>query len=116
MARSAPATQAIPDAGVVVALTAPNSDGDIVDAGSGAFLIVDNASGASINVTLVNPKTYNGLDVADRVVAVAAGARKHIPIPAMFKQDADAVIGPAQALVDYSAVASVTRGVARFGA
>src|SRR5687767_741149 len=116
MARGTPATQVIPDAGLVVALTAAAADGDIVDAGNGVFIVVDNASGASINVTFLNPKTYNGLDVADRVVAVAAGARKHIPIPVMFKQDADAVTGPGQALVDYSAVASVTRGVARFGA
>lgn len=115
MARSTPATQVITDAGRVVALTAPNADGDIADAGNGTFLVVDNASGGSVTVTLVNPKTYNGLDVADRIVAVPAGQRWHIPIPVMFRQDSDAVEGPGQALVNYSAVASVTRGIGRFG-
>lgn len=113
MARTSPAIQEITDAGAVVALTAPSADGDIVDAGRGAFAVVNNGSGVSVNVTIVNPQTYNGLDVADRVIAVAAGAIKHIPIPAFFKQDADAVEGPGKALVNYSAVASVTRGIAR---
>ena len=84
-----------------------------MDAGSGAFLLVENGSGGSINVTIVNPQTYNELDVADRVVAVAAGAIKAIPVPAFFKQDSDAVEGPGQALINYSAVASVTRAVVR---
>jgi len=112
MARTSPATQVVVDAGLAVALTAPSVDGDIVEAGR-TFLIVDNASGASINVTLVNPNTVEGLDVADRVVAVAAGARKHIPVPTQFKQASDAVEGPSAALVNYSAVASVTRAIVR---
>lgn len=117
MARSTPATQVITDAGRVVALTAPNADGDIVDpGGSGLFAVVDNASGVTVTVTLVNPRTYQGLDVADRVVSVPAGQRWHIPVPAMFTQDADAVEGPGKCLINYSAVASVTRGLGRFGA
>lgn len=121
MARSTPATQAVPDEGAVVALTAPNADGDTVTLdGSGVFAVVANASGGSINVTLSNPQAYNGLNVEDRVVAVAAGATKHIPIPAFFKQSAGTtdlgVDVSGKVLINYSAVASVTRGIARFGA
>jgi len=111
-ARLAPATQVVVDAGLAITLTAPSVDGDIVEAGR-TFLIVDNASGASINVTIQNPQTVEGLDVVDRVVAIAAGVRKLIPVPASFRQAADAAVGPSMALVDYSAVASVTRAVAR---
>jgi hypothetical protein len=112
MARTSPATQVVVDAGLAVTLTAPSVDGDIAEAGR-SFAIVDNASGVSINVTLSNPNTVEGLDVADRVVAVAAGARKLIPIPSQFKQATDAVEGPGMALINYSAVASVTRAIVR---
>lgn len=121
MARTTPATQVIPDAGLTVTLTAPSVDGDIVTLdGSGVFIEVLNGSGGSINVTLSNPQTYNGLDVADRVVAVPAGANKKIPIPAFYTQDLGTMdlgvdVG-GKVLVNYSAVASVTRGIARFGA
>lgn len=111
MARSTPATQDVPADGLAAAMTAPNVDGDIVDAGGGIFITVLNGSGASINVTVQTPGTSFGLAVADRVIAVAAGASKDIPIPRYYRQASDAVTGPNQALVDYSAVASVTRAV-----
>jgi hypothetical protein len=113
MARGTPVATSIPDAGAVVALTAAPVDGDIVEAGAGCFLVVANGSGGSINVTIQNPATYRGLDVADRVVAVAAGATKHIPVPAYLRQPADAVTGAGMALVDYSAITTVTRGVGK---
>lgn len=120
MARGTPATQVIGSGGLVVALTAAPADGDIVDmSGAGTFVEVANGSGGSINVTILNPQEYNGLDVADRVVAVAAGTTAKIPVPAFFKQDVgtmDAGIDVGgKALINYSAVATVTRGVARFG-
>ena len=121
MARGTPAATSVPDDGAVVALTAAPADGDIIDvAGSTAFLVVDNASGGSINVTILNPNTEYGLDVADRVVAVAAGARRHIPLPSYMKQppgtlDVGIDVG-GKLLVNYSAVTSVTRGVGKLGA
>lgn len=120
MARGTPATTSVPDAGAVVALSAAPTDGDIIEFAANTFLVVDNASGGSINVTLVNPNTEYGLDVADRVVAVAAGARKHIPVPSYMKQpvgtlDASVDVG-GKVLVNYSAVTSVTRGVGKLGA
>ncbi|NUR80721.1 MAG: hypothetical protein HOQ21_09795 [Dermatophilaceae bacterium] len=116
MARAPQTTQEIPFAGLAVNMTGPTVDGDIVDAGNGAMLVVNNGSGASINVTILNPSTQEGLAVGNRVVAVAAGATKHIPVTRQFKQPSDASVGPNQALVDYSAVASVTRAVIRNGA
>jgi|SRR5688572_3556787 len=113
MARATPATQNVTADGAVIALTAAVADGDIADGGDGVFLVVDNASGGSINVTLQTEATWRGLAVADRVIAVAAGARKHIPLPAYLRQPSDAVTGPGQVLVDYSAVTSVTRAVAK---
>jgi hypothetical protein len=109
------------DAGAVVALTAAPVDGDIIaDSGANCFLVVDNGSGGSINVTILNPNTEYGLDVADRVIAVAAGARKHIPIPAYMRQplgtlDLGVDVG-GKVLVNYSAVTTVTRGVGKLGA
>lgn len=117
MARGTPATQ-LSDSrtGVVVALTAAPADGDIVTSDA-THAVVANGSGGSINVTLVNPKTYNGDDVADRVVAVAAGVTRHIPIPASFRQDLGATdvgidVG-GKVLINYSSITTVTRGIAR---
>jgi hypothetical protein len=43
-------------------------------------LLVNNASGGSINVTLDSFKTLQGLTVPNRTVAVAAGTIKAIPL------------------------------------
>lgn len=117
MARGTPATQ-LSDArtGLVVTLTAAPADGDIVTSDA-THVIVENGSGGSINVTLVNPKTLYGDDVADRVIAVAAGAMRHIPLPSSFRQDLGTedvgVDVGGKVLVNYSSVTSVTRGTAR---
>lgn len=118
MARGTPATQ-LSDSrtGVVVALTAAPADGDIVTSDA-THAVVANGSGGSINVTLVNPQTLYGDDVADRVIAVAAGATRHIPLPASFRQDVGTMDGGidvgGKVLLNYSAVTTVTRGIARF--
>jgi hypothetical protein len=106
-------TQLVTVAGLAPSMTGPTVDGDIVDAGNGTWLTVSNGSGSSINVTIQNPQTVEGLAVANRVIAVAAGATKDIPITPMFKQPTDAAVGPGRALVDYSAVTTVTRAVKR---
>lgn len=127
MARGTPTTQ-VSDSrtGVVVALTAAPVDGDIIAPAAGDLLAggttyynrVANGSGGSINVTLVNPQTLYGDDVADRVVAVAAGATRDIPLPASFRQDVGTMDGGIDVgnklLVNYSAVTTVTRGIVRY--
>jgi hypothetical protein len=116
MARSTPATQDITADGLAAVMTAPNADGDIVDCGTGMFMTVANGSGASVTVTLQTPGTVHGLDIADRAITVAAGAAKDIPLPRYLRQPADATTGAGKALVDFSAVADVTRAVKRLGA
>lgn len=113
MARSTPATQDVVADGLAAAMTAPNSDGDIADCGGGVYATITNGSGSPITVTLVTPGTSYGLAVADRVISIAAGATKDIPLPRYLKQPTDAVTGPGKALIDYSAVASVTRAIKR---
>ena len=111
MARGNPGTQSIGYDGAVVALSAAPADGDIVEAGT--FLVVLNGSGGSINITIVNPNTRHELAVVNRVIAVAAGTTRHIPIPSDMAQDSDAVEGANKVLVNYSAVTTVSRGVGK---
>ncbi len=115
MARQSVTTQQITRAGVNVALTAPNADGDIVDTGNVA-LIVDNGGGAPITVTIITPGTVQGQAIADLAVTIPAAGRRFIgPLPtSLFAQPADAVAGALRALVDYSAITSVTRAVVSF--
>lgn len=68
------------------------------------FLIVANASGGSINVTLTTPGTdKNGNAIADVVIAVADGARTYIPL--------DPDVYGAIATVAFSSSSSVTQAV-----
>lgn len=113
MARLSVVTQEIPQAGHILNHTAPNGDGDIVDVKRGAFLSVINSGAGPITVTVQTPGVVDGdLAIADRVVTVPVGTTpKLIPLTSTaYKQPVtDANAG--RALVDYSAITSVTRAV-----
>lgn len=114
MARASLTTQQVVRTGLTPSYTAAVADGDIIDSGA-VFLHVKNASGVSVTVTIETPVTLDGLALADQAVAVpAAGERMIGPFPARtFQQPADAAVGANRVLVNYSAVASVTRAVVK---
>jgi hypothetical protein len=96
--------------GAALTFTAATSGagGDTLTGGQGVHLYVNNGSGASINVTIATPETVEGsLAVADRVIAVAAGQNREIPVPSRYN-DATGL-----ATVTYSAVTTVTVAAAR---
>lgn len=105
MAKTTLTKQVITTAGVVVSQAAANADGsDFLNSGR-CILIVNNGGASPINVTVDSKSSCSqGFD-HDIVVAVAAGAEKHIgPFPqARFN---DASTGKAD--VTFSAVTSVT--------
>lgn len=88
-----------------IVYSAASAGGDVFpNPGADAFLLVDNASGASIDVTVVTPGTLpNGAAYPDTVVAVPAGASALLPMPA--SEYARASDGSAD--ISYSASASV---------
>jgi hypothetical protein len=111
MARLTPA-RVVPDYnGAVVTPGAPNADGDILTPGD--TLVVVNASGGSINVTVDVTATYETVPVSDIVGAVAAGVTAAFKVPParLAAQASDAAVGPTKVLVNYSAQADVTRYV-----
>lgn len=114
MARTSVTTQVITADGLNVNRTGPVADGDIIDTGN-TILDVVNGSGVSVTVTIQNPLTVEGRTVANLAVAIPAGQSREIKVSNMYRQATDAVVGPGRALVDYSAVASVTRAVKRLG-
>lgn len=96
------------NAGATVTPAAPTAAGDSLP--PGCALVVENTSGASINVTIQTGGTVEGLAIADVVVAVpAAGVRVIGPFTprSVFVQPPGADAG--RVLVDYSAVAGVKR-------
>lgn len=113
MPRASQVTQVPAGGSILPVLTAPalSPNGDVVDAGAHTYVVVDNASAASVNVTVTATATQDGLAVANLVVAVAAATRRLIgPLHARtFGQVSGVDAG--RVYVDYSAVASVTRGV-----
>lgn len=106
--------------GVAVALTAPTVDGDVIDAGQ-TFLMVDNASGSSITVTALSPRTVDGvLTVGPLAVAVGAGVTKLIgpfngsTFGQLSGANASGGNDQGRVYVNYSAIASVTRAVVSY--
>lgn len=107
MARTALTVQSVVRSGLADSLSAANADGhSIVNEGKKTWLEVLNGGAGSINVTIQTPGTIDGLAVADRVIAVGAGARKKIgPFPVAEYNQSDGAV-----YVDFSDVASVTVG------
>lgn len=113
MARNVLTPQKIVPGGLTLNLTAPNVDGDVVPTGPVALYVL-NGSGASINVTAQTPQTVEGLAVAENIVAVPAGAFRIIGPFAAATYGRPAAPDKGQVYVDYSAQASVTRGLISF--
>ena len=86
------------------------SASDTAETGGGVFLVVKNASGSSITVTVATPETFDGdLALADRTVTVAATTgQSFIPLTARYRDSSTGL-----ATITYSATTSVTVGVFR---
>lgn len=115
MARATPTPVAPTLDGALVTFGAAAADGDILPTGADVMLLVTNGGGSPITVTIQTTRVVDGLDVEDAGGAVANGTTRVFgPFAARnFAQASDAVVGPNQVLVDYSAVTSVTRAVFR---
>lgn len=90
------------------------SDTAQVGNGANTFYVVKNASGGSVNVTVVVPgNTSYGQAAPDVVIAVGAGAEKWIPLR---KEYADAAVaGVGRCTITTSAQTSVTAAVVQVG-
>lgn len=107
MARTAITPQQVSAEGLTIAYEPANVDGNsIASASTRRNLIVKNGSASSVNVTIPTPGTVGGLAIADRVIAVAAGAEVHIRTDSSSYRQSDG-----SAHIDYSAVTSVTVAV-----
>lgn len=106
MPRTAITAQRATSTGLDLTAEAANVDGNSVVQTGHRVLKVINGSAASINVTLPTPGTVDGLAVADRVVAVPAGATRYISVVNTAYRQPDGTV-----LIDYSAVATVTVAV-----
>lgn len=108
MARTALAAQDVTTAGLAPALTPANAAGHSIEGDGDVILMVVNGGVGSINVTIQTGATLGGEAVADKVVAVGAGATKLIGRfrPDLYNQASGADEG--LVYVDFSGVTSVT--------
>ncbi|WP_405994962.1 hypothetical protein [Streptomyces sp. NBC_00986] len=102
------AAQVVPLTGVAVTFTAAAGGGDTCPTGAGVLLLVKNGDSGSHTVTLATPGTVNGLAIADRAIAVAAGAQVAIPVTSDYRDPSTG-----RAAVTYDGVTSVTVAVVR---
>lgn len=91
--------------GLTPAYVSAAGGGDTCLPGEGSYIHVKNGSGGSITVTLVTPGTVAGLAVADRAVAVGAGAEAKILIGDEYRNQSTGL-----ASITYSGVTSLTIG------
>lgn len=99
-------SQSISRAGVVPSYASAAGGGDKFHPSETTFLHVKNGSGGSITVTIPTPGSVEGEPIADRAVALGAGAEKMIgPLPKrLFGNPADSGLGA----ITYSGVSSLT--------
>lgn len=84
--------------------------GDTAECDSANTLIVKNGSGAGITVTVATPGNLaTGDPYPDKSYTIAAAAEAWIPLIEAFRDPA----AQGQAVISYSATASVTRAVVR---
>ncbi|WP_228915908.1 hypothetical protein [Streptomyces sp. DH20] len=101
-------TTVAPLTGAALTYTAAASGGDTCQTGAGVLLLVRNDDAASHTVTLATPGTVNGLAIADRDVAVAAGTEVAIPVTNDYRDQSTG-----RASITYDGVTSVTVAVVR---
>lgn len=100
-------TDASGPTGAVIPFVAATAGGDTLVGGQSVRLFVNNGSAASVNVVVVTPELVEGnLVVGDRVVAVAAGVIREIPIPSRYNDPTTGL-----ATVTYGSVTTVTVAV-----
>lgn len=103
---------AVVRAGILVGAAAADVAGDKFANDGRQFAYFKNASGGSITVTVVTAKTVDGLAVADRTVALAAGEEKLIgPFDKDTYNDTDGNVN-----FTYSGVTSLTMAVFKLAA
>ncbi len=109
MARTALASQTADADGLAVSFTAANADGHSIDGGGDVILLVANASGGDVDVTIQSAATQDGLAIADQVVTTATGTT--VAIAGLAARTYDRASGATDAgkvYVDFESVSSVT--------
>lgn len=104
-------TQVVPVAGLRFDNTlVAASASDTAETGAGVFLVVKNASGSPVTVTVATPETFDGdLTLQDRAVSVAATTgQSFIPLTSRYRDPSTGL-----ATITYSATTSVTVGAFR---
>lgn len=107
MARTLITPQAVGSGGKVATYEAANAAGNSFQLTSGRLLHLKNGGASVCNVTVETPLTVDGLAVADRSIAVAAGTNLFLALGTqdVYRQPGGVVF------IDYDQVTSVTVAV-----
>lgn len=103
-------TNVVPHTGLInVVPVAAESGGDQCATGSGVLLYVNNGDASAHTVTLVTPTKVDGLDVADRAVAVPAGQTAYIPVTDLYRDPSTGLASITYAATPTSVTVAVLR-------
>jgi hypothetical protein len=98
--------------GLSPALSPADVAGDVFVNTGKEWIEIDNADGTSTDLTIISPRTSDGLEIADRVITIPAGGRRLIgPLPVSVYND------PATNEVSlmYSKITGLTVGIFAVG-
>lgn len=107
MPRTLITPQSVTSAGLAAAYEPANASGNSLRMGSGVVVHIKNAGASTCTVTIPTPLQVDGLDIADRTVAVAAGADEFVAVGTypVYRQSGGV------AWLNYDQVTSVTVAV-----
>lgn len=107
MARTLITPQSATSSGVAETYEPANAAGNSFQLASGRLLRIKNGGGTTCNVTIETSMTVDGLAVAERTIAVAAGTNVSIALgtKSVYRQTGGV------AFIDYDQVTSVTVAV-----
>lgn len=80
MPRTAIAPQQVTSSGITPVPEPANVDGHAIPLGAGYVLVVDNASAASVDVTVPTTFSVDGLDLPERTIPIPAGEARHVAL------------------------------------
>ena len=100
MARTTLSVQNIVRASLTPSYTAAETDGHAFDnTGERVFLHVKNASGVSVDLTVVTPNSVDGCAIADKIVSIPAGDNYMVgPFPKGLYEQVDTTLSLARAI------------------
>lgn len=108
MARQVLAVQTLSSAGIIPAWSTPTVDGFKISNDGMVHVHVKNGNAASCVVTIITPRTVDGLATADRTATILTTAEAEFVLPPAVYNNPDSAADPGMIYMDFSVQTTVS--------